>query len=180
MTLISKVTTKHMLEERLEIIEQIVSPEPVSANTVIPKSDPKQTIIGDYIEFKKRLGSIDKPEIQKYLKLYQQVEPNLDYSRTLLDNHLMREMVVCSFQELNSLISQLQELKDLVAVADLEFNYKRQAILKVIEEYDLESNDLEKQSEQFLKLLGDYNDFISKISTLFVNYHLILDELENK
>ncbi|KAJ3275921.1 hypothetical protein HDV01_006788 [Terramyces sp. JEL0728] len=175
---ISKITTKHMLEERLELIEQIVSPEPVSANTVIPKADPNQTIIGDYIQFKKRLASIDKREIQHFLKLYQEEEPNLSYSRNLLDHHLMKEMVVCSFQELNTLIAQMQELKDLIQVADLEFEYKKQEIHKVIEMYDLESNDLERQSEMFLKLLGDYNDFILKISKLFVNYHLILDGLE--
>ncbi|KAL5031943.1 hypothetical protein BDV3_000119 [Batrachochytrium dendrobatidis] len=181
------------ISDRLNILEPIVSPTTLDASVRVPADNPSATIVGG---LKDAQGNLKK-ELQKqlslasFIQLYDSMEP-LFTTRQLMpgtlprniSNSTLKEMVLAADADLTEMadhLSAIDSLKNLIDIPSLSELPRLQPQLSAVEsDLNQDVDRITRMHNQFTTVLAEYNEFNMAVSQLFLQYHYILAELEQK
>ncbi|KAK6091957.1 hypothetical protein MT418_007494 [Batrachochytrium dendrobatidis] len=181
------------ISDRLNILELIVSPTTLDASVRVPADNPSATIVGG---LKDAQGNLKK-ELQKqlslasFIQLYDSMEP-LFTTRQLMpgtlprniSNSTLKEMVLAADADLTEMadhLSAIDSLKNLIDIPSLSELPRLQPQLSAVEsDLNQDVDRITRMHNQFTTVLAEYNEFNMAVSQLFLQYHYILAELEQK
>ncbi|KAJ8330475.1 hypothetical protein QVD99_001926 [Batrachochytrium dendrobatidis] len=181
------------ISDRLNILELIVSPTTLDASVRVPADNPSATIVGGLKDAQSNL----KKELQKqlslasFIQLYDSMEP-LFTTRQLMpgtlprniSNSTLKEMVLAADADLTEMadhLSAIDSLKNLIDIPSLSELPRLQPQLSAVEsDLNQDVDRITRMHNQFTTVLAEYNEFNMAVSQLFLQYHYILAELEQK
>ncbi|EGF83773.1 hypothetical protein BATDEDRAFT_21232 [Batrachochytrium dendrobatidis JAM81] len=173
------------ISDRLNILELIVSPTTLDASVRVPADNPSATIVGGLKDAQSNL----KKELQKqlslasFIQLYDSMEP-LFTTRQLMpgtlprniSNSTLKEMVLAADADLTEMadhLSAIDSLKNLIDIPSLSELPRLQPQLSAVE------SDLNQDVDRITRMHNQFTTNMA-VSQLFLQYHYILAELEQK